>query len=133
MEINMKKYNKIFYIFNLLIIFMLFLGCDFTKSQEFKKKIIYDDLNTSRSKIIKLNSSLNLNFDQSNQMELFFTSNKYTVLDGYTYYDLYAYSLDYLEKNKTLIELNIYRINVNTLEKKLISDDSISYKNHLSF
>ena len=128
----MKSYIKNICKIYLLITF-LFFGCDFTKSQNLNKINIYSDLNTTRSKIIDLNNSLKLNLVQSNEMELFFTSNKYTILDGYTYYDLYEYSLEYLESNKTLIELNIYRVNADTLEKKLIIDDSISYENNLSF
>ena len=129
----MKNYINKFYKLYLLFLLYIFLGCDLIKSQDFQKKIYFEGFNITRSKIIKLNNSLKLNFDQSNEMELHFTTNKYTVLDGYTYYDLYSYSLDSLGENKTLIELNIYRVNVDTNEKKLITDDSISYKNHLSF
>tara|TARA_B100000989_G_C19449136_1_gene430924 strand:+ start:115 stop:492 length:378 start_codon:yes stop_codon:yes gene_type:complete len=123
---------KFIYILLLLISSLLALSCETTNNQDFNIKIIDEDLNKTKNKIINLNNSLNLNYKNTNESKLFFVSDNYTILDGYNYYDLYEYSLEYLERNKTLIELIIYRVNADTLEKKLIIDDSISYKNHLS-
>lgn len=123
---------KFIYILLLLILSLLALSCETTNNQDFNIKIIDEDLNKTKNKIINLNNSLNLNYKNTNDSKLFFVSDNYTILDGYNYYDLYEYSLEYLERNKTLIELIIYRVNADTLEKKLIIDDSISYKNHLS-
>lgn len=123
---------KFIYILLLLILSLLALSCETTNNQDFNIKIIDEDLNKTKNKIINLNNSLNLNYKNTNESKLFFVSDNYTILDGYNYYDLYEYSLEYLERNKTLIELIIYRVNADTLEKKLIIDDSISYKNHLS-
>ena len=124
---------KFIYIFFLILLSYFAVSCETSNNEKYNTKIINEDLNKTKIKIINLNDSLNLNFDNSNNSKLFFVSNNYTVLDGYTYYDLYEYSLEYVKNNKTLIELNIYRVNVDTLEKKLIIDDTISYKNHLSF
>lgn len=123
---------KFIYILLLLISSLLALSCETSNNQDFNIKIIDEDLNKTKNKIINLNNSLNLNYKNTNESKLFFVSDNYTILDGYNYYDLYEYSLEYLERNKTLIELIIYRVNADTLEKKLIIDDSISYKNHLS-
>lgn len=124
---------KFIYIFFLILLSYFAVSCETSNNEKYNTKIINEDLNKTKIKIIDLNDSLNLNFDNSNNSKLFFVTNSYTVLDGYTYYDLYEYSLEYVKNNKTLIELNIYRVNVDTLEKKLIIDDTISYKNHLSF
>ena len=124
---------KFIYIFLLILLSCFAVSCETSNNEKYNTKIIDEDFYKTKIIIIDLNNSLNLNFDNSNDSKLFFVSNNYTVLDGYTYYDLYEYSLEYLESNKTLIELNIYRVNADTLEKKLIIDDSISYKNHLSF
>ena len=124
---------KFIYIFFLILLSYFAVSCETSNNEKYNTKIIDEDFYKTKIIIIDLNNSLNLNFDNSNDSKLFFVSNNYTILDGYTYYDLYEYSLEYLESNKTLIELNIYRVNADTLEKKLIIDDSISYKNHLSF
>ena len=124
---------KFIYIFFLILLSYLAVSCETSNNEKYNIKILNEDLNKTKIKIINLNDSLNLNFDNSNNSKLFFVSNNYTVFDGYTYYDLYEYSLEYVKNNKTLIELNIYRVNADTLEKKLIIDDTISYKNHLSF
>jgi len=124
---------KFIYIFFLILLSYFAISCETSIYEKYNTKIINEDLNKTKIKIIDLNDSLNLNFDNYNESKLLFVSNNYTVLDGYTYYDLYEYSLEYLESNKTLIELNIYQVNIDKLEKKLIIDDSISYKNHLSF
>ena len=124
---------KFIYIFFLILLSYFAVSCETSNNEKYNTKIIDEDFYKTKIIIIDLNNSLNLNFDNSNDSKLFFVSNNYTILDGYTYYDLYEYSLEYLESNKTLIELNIYHVNADTLEKKLIVDDSISYKNHLSF